>query len=156
LIFAVFFYAVAIIAANMLVAHFGPVITPVCAFFLIGFDLALRNWLALRMSAAAMLAMIVGTGLISYLINPASKMIAVASAIAFVAAALVDWWVFNTAPGSWMKRNFAGNSAGALVDSVIFPTLAFGALMPLVVLAQFVAKVAGGSVWGYFIKRFSK
>jgi hypothetical protein len=34
--------------------------------------------------------------------------------------------------------------AGAAVDSLLFPTLAFGVLMPGIVLAQFVAKIAGG------------
>jgi hypothetical protein len=45
------------------------------------------------------------------------------------------------------------NVAGAAVDSLIFPTLAFGALMPAIVLAQFAAKVAGGAVWAYLMSR---
>ena len=153
LIFAVLIYASAIILANLLVATFGPTVTPINAFFLIGLDLALRNWLSLRMTKTSMAAMILGTGVISYLINPASGMIAVASGVAFTLAALADWATFNTVAGHWMKRNLAGNSVGALVDSIVFPTLAFGSLMPLIVLAQFVAKVAGGSMWGYLISR---
>ena len=103
-----------------------------------------------------MFGMILGTGLISYLVNPASGMIAIASCIAFTFAALADWITFQTTAGSWFKRNFAGNSVGALIDSIIFPTIAFGGLMPAIVLAQFAAKVAGGTAWGYLINKSSK
>ena len=150
--FLIGLYAAAIIAANLLVAQFGPSITPVNAFFLIGLDLALRNYLALKMNRYQMAAMILGTGALSYAINPATGMIAIASGVAFTAAALADWATFNTVTGSWIKRNFAGNSVGALIDSVIFPTIAFGSLMPVIVLTQFAAKVAGGAMWGYLIK----
>lgn len=151
--FLIAIYAAAIIAANLLVAQFGPSITPINAFFLIGLDLALRNYLSFRMNKLQMAAMILGTGLLSYMVNPAAGMIAIASCVAFTASALADWATFNTVQGRWMKRNLAGNSVGALVDSIIFPTIAFGALMPAIVLAQFAAKVAGGTVWGYVISR---
>ena len=146
-------YASAIILANLLVATFGPSVTPINAFFLIGMDLALRNWLSFRMTKRSMAAMIAGTGVLSYLINPASGMIAVASGVAFTLAALADWATFNAVTGHWLKRNLAGNSVGALVDSVVFPTLAFGSLMPMIVVAQFVAKVTGGSVWGWMLSK---
>lgn len=149
-------YALAIITANLVVAKFGPVASIYNSFFLIGLDLALRNYLALKIDAKRMALLIVGTGTLSYWINPASGMIALASGAAFTSAALVDWVTFNTATGSWVKRNLAGNSAGALVDSVVFPTLAFGALMPEIVAMQFTAKVAGGITWGYLIHKSIK
>ena len=46
------------------------------------------------------------------------------------------------------------NVVGAAVDSLIFPTLAFGALMPAIVLMQFAAKVAGGAMWATLMNRF--
>lgn len=150
---AIAIYALAIIAANALAATFGPSVTPINSFFLIGLDLALRNLLSLRLDRLQMASMIVGTGVLSYLVNPASGMIAVASGVAFTLAALTDWAVFNTTTGAWLKRNLAGNSAGALVDSIVFPTIAFGGLMPAIVALQFAAKVAGGSLWGYVISR---
>jgi len=154
--FLIALYAAAIITANLLVAKFGPSITPINAFFLIGLDLALRNYLALKMNRYQMAAMILVTGALSYAINPATGMIAIASGIAFTVAALADWATFNTVTGNWMKRNFAGNSVGALIDSVVFPTIAFGSLMPAIVVAQFAAKVLGGTMWGYLItKKFS-
>jgi len=154
--FLIVIYASAIIAANLLVATFGPGVTPINAFFLIGLDLSLRNYLSFKLTKTQMFGMILGTGLISYLVNPASGMIAIASCIAFTFAALADWITFQTTAGSWFKRNFAGNSVGALIDSIIFPTIAFGGLMPAIVLAQFAAKVAGGTAWGYLINKSSK
>jgi hypothetical protein len=145
-------YAAAMVAANLIVAALGPWISPVNAFFLIGLDLALRDWLHVRLKAWQMLALIVCTGALTYLLNPAAGMIAVASTVAFTAAALVDWAVFARLPGSWLRRSNASNVAGAAVDSLIFPTLAFGALMPQIVLLQFAAKVAGGAVWSYLLR----
>jgi len=153
MLFLIAIYAFAIIAANLIVAYFGPIASIYNSFFLIGLDLALRNYLSCKLDKRQMLMMIVGTGLLSYLINPASGMIAIASCVAFVLASLVDWIVFNTATGNWFKRNFFGNSAGALIDSIVFPTIAFGGLMPAIVAAQFAAKVLGGTLWGYLIKK---
>lgn len=146
-------YVLALVIANLTVAHFGPSVTPINAFCLIGLDLALRNFISLRLSRGNMALMILGAGLISYAVNPASGMIAVASCVAFTLASLVDWLVFNTVRGAWLRRNFAGNSAGALIDSVVFPTLAFGALMPEIIVIQFVAKVLGGTFWGLLLNR---
>ena len=49
MIFALIAYAVAMTIANMLVATFGPSISPINAFLFIGFDLALRDWLQIRL-----------------------------------------------------------------------------------------------------------
>ena len=151
-IIAIVIYALAIIAANLLVLQFGPAVTPINAFFLIGLDLTLRNWLNLRMRPFAMGALILSTGLLTFAVNQAAQNIAIASAVAFTFASLADWLTFRSVAGSWMRRNLAGNSVGALVDSILFPTLAFGALMPAIVVAQFVAKVAGGAMWAYLLR----
>ena len=42
----------------------------------------------------------------------------------------------------------------AMADSTIFPTIAFGSFMPLIVLGQFAAKVSGGFIWAFIISRF--
>lgn len=147
LIFAVFLYAAAIVTANYLVFIFGPSVTPINAFVFIGFDLALRNWLNLQLTKWQMAAMIFGTGAISYLLNDTMQTIAIASAVAFTLASLVDWLVFNKIKGEWVKKANISNTAGAMVDSIAFPTIAFGVLMPEIVLLQFLAKVFGGFVW---------
>jgi queuosine precursor transporter len=153
LIFALLAYAAAMIAANLTVAAFGPVVTPVNAFFLIGLDLALRDWLHVRLKTWQMGALIVGTSGLTYLLNPAAQTIAVASAVSFAVAAAADWLVFVRMPGTWFKRSASSNVAGAAVDSLLFPTLAFGALMPQIVLMQFAAKVLGGTAWAWLLSR---
>lgn len=156
LLTAIAIYGSAMILANLSVAAFGPAISPVNAFVLIGLDLALRDWLHVRLKTWQMLALILATGLLTYLLNPAAGKIAIASACAFTAAAVVDWATFFKLKGSWLFRANGSNVAGAAVDSLIFPTLAFGALMPHIVAMQFVAKVAGGSIWAYILnKRFA-
>ena len=150
---AVLVYATAMILANLSVATFGPSVTPVNAFVLIGLDLTMRDWLHVRIKPWQMAALIALTGLLTYALSPAAGKIAVASACAFSAAALVDWATFTRLRGSWMYRANGSNVAGAAVDSLIFPTLAFGALMPQIVLAQFLAKIAGGAIWTWIFNR---
>ena len=152
---AVFVYAAAMTLANLSIATWGPWVSPVNAFVLIGLDLALRDWLHVRLRAWQMGALIACTGLLIYALNPAAGMIAVASACAFSAAALVDWATFTRLRGSWLFRANGSNVAGAAVDSLIFPTLAFGVLMPHIVALQFVAKVAGGALWSMSLSRAS-
>jgi uncharacterized PurR-regulated membrane protein YhhQ (DUF165 family) len=150
---AVFIYAAAMTMANLSVATWGPWVSPINAFVLIGLDLALRDWLHVRLRAWQMGALIACTGLLTYALNPAAGAIAVASACAFSAAALVDWATFTKLRGSWMFRANGSNVAGAAVDSIIFPTLAFGVLMPHIVALQFVAKVAGGAIWTFLLRK---
>ena len=153
---AILIYAAAMKLANLIVTAFGPEISPVNAFVLIGLDLALRDWLHVRLKAWQMGALIVATGALTYLLNPAAGMIAVASSAAFTAAAVVDWATFSRLRGSWLFRANGSNVAGAAVDSLIFPTLAFGALMPHIVALQFVAKIAGGAIWAALLSRTAR
>ena len=46
-----------------------------------------------------------------------------------------------------LLRVNGSNVIAALIDSLVFPTLAFGGLLPWIVLGQFAAKVGGGFVW---------
>jgi uncharacterized PurR-regulated membrane protein YhhQ (DUF165 family) len=156
LIIAIAAYAAAMTIANLSVATFGPSITPINAFVLIGLDLALRDWLHVRLKVWQMGSLIAFTGALTFILNPAAGQIAIASACAFTAAALVDWGTFTKLRGSWLFRANGSNVAGAAVDSLLFPTIAFGALMPHIVAMQFVAKVAGGAVWAWLLnKRFA-
>jgi len=146
-------YAAAMTLANLSVATFGPAISPINSFFLIGLDLALRDWLHVRLRVWQMGALIATTGALTYVLNPAAGQIAIASACAFTAAALVDWGTFARLRGSCMYRANGSNVVGAAVDSLLFPTIAFGALMPHIVAMQFVAKIAGGALWAWLLNR---
>jgi uncharacterized PurR-regulated membrane protein YhhQ (DUF165 family) len=54
----------------------------------------------------------------------------------------------------WMVRVNGSNTAGALVDSIVFPTIAFGGLMLEIVALQFIAKVSGGYIWSKILVKF--
>lgn len=155
-------YALAMTVANLTLAGaintWGPgsiaVVSPINAFFLIGLDLTLRDWLHVRLSRLQMLLLIAGTSALTYLLNPAAGHIAVASAAAFTAAALVDWSVFLQLRGrSWLFRSNASNAAGALTDSLVFPLLVTGKWLVPVILMQFLAKTAGGAFWAWVLSR---
>lgn len=156
LLIAIVVYAIAMTLANLSIAAFGPWVSPINAFVLIGLDLALRDWLHVRLKVWQMGSLIAFTGLLTFVLNPAAGQIAIASAVAFTAAAVVDWSVFARLRGSWMFRANGSNVAGAAIDSLIFPTLAFGVLMPHIVAMQFVAKVAGGAAWSIVLRFFNK
>lgn len=151
--FAILIYAAAMTLANLSVAMFGPSVTPINAFVLIGLDLALRDWLHVRLRQWQMLALISATGMLTYMLNPAAGMIAIASAASFTVAALADWGTFAKLKGSWLMRANGSNVVGAAVDSLVFPTIAFGALMPQIVLMQFAAKVIGGAAWAFVLQK---
>jgi uncharacterized PurR-regulated membrane protein YhhQ (DUF165 family) len=149
-------YAAAMTLANLSIATWGPWVSPINAFVLIGLDLALRDWLHTRLRMWQMGTLISVSGLITYALNPAASHIAVASAVAFTAAAVVDWSVFVRLPGTWLRRANGSNVVGAAVDSLIFPTIAFGVLMPHIVALQFAAKILGGAIWAWLINRWLK
>lgn len=151
-----FAYIAAVVAANITVAMFGPAVTPINAFIFIGLDLTLRNLLGVKWPPSKMLALIGFAGLVSYGMNPASGVIALASMCAFVGAAVADWLTFRVISGEWFRRCMGGVMVGAAVDSMLFPTIAFGAILPSIVAAQFVAKVLGGALWAGLIVRLQK
>lgn len=163
MMFACFVYGGALVGANLSIAAFGPWVSPINAFVLIGLDLTLRDRLHDAMSGRRgfwlrMAAIIVGSALVSYALNPAAGRIALASFVAFILAgaadALVYHWLRQTARGTdYMVRVNGSNIAGAAVDSLIFPTLAFGAIMPAIIALQFAAKVGGGYVWSLILRR---
>lgn len=153
---AIAIYALAMTAANLSISFFGPLVSPINSFLFIGLDLALRDWLHTKLKAHQMILLIVFSGLLTYILNPAAGMIAIGSAVSFTCAAVIDWYVFAKMTGSWIKRANGSNVAGALTDSIIFPTIAFGVLMPHIIALQFAAKVFGGAVWAYLINRFNK
>jgi uncharacterized PurR-regulated membrane protein YhhQ (DUF165 family) len=153
IVFAVLVYALAMTLANLSIVQFGPAVIPLNAFVLIGLDLALRDWLHVRIKAWQMGLLIAVSGCITYALNPSAAQIAVASAVAFMAAAVADWAVFARMGGSWIKRANASNVAGALVDSIVFPAMAFGGIDPKIVASMFIAKIAGGAIWTWLISR---
>lgn len=148
-------YIASLVAANLLVAFFGTWFSPINAFILIGLDLTLRDKIHDKWNGNPLKigGLIVVAGLISYLLNPASGQIAIASVVAFCLSMAVDSFVYQKlAHKPWQVRTTGSNVAGAAVDSITFPTIAFGGLMPEIVAMQFVCKVVGGFIWTKLIK----
>lgn len=148
-------YIAALVAANLLVSFIGPWFSVVNSFVLIGLDLTLRDklhdkWDGNPFKIGALIAV---AGAISYLLNPASGQIAIASVVAFCLSMVADSFVYQKLKDQpWEKRTTGSNLAGAAVDSITFPTIAFGGLMPEIVAMQFVSKVVGGFIWTKLIK----
>lgn len=157
--FLVALYLAAIVAANLTVAAFGPSVTIINAFLFIGLDITSRDSLHQAWEGKNLwlkMAALIATGsAISWLLNRNAGAIALASFVAFAASGIVDTITFYLLRNRawWVKVN-GSNIASAAVDSLIFPTLAFGTLLPFVVLGQFVAKVAGGAIWSLLLRFF--
>src|SRR5215475_5840464 len=83
-------YVGAMVAANLLV-WLSPWFSLIDSVLLIGLDLTLRDVLDERLTRAQLAAVILGGGAITWLANPAANHIAIASATAFILAALADW-----------------------------------------------------------------
>lgn len=147
-------YVGALCAANLLIYWIGPWWSVVNSFLLIGLDFVLRDHLHERLGIYRVTGLAALAGLISYAINPAGGSIAIASSVSFLLAALADGATYQSLIGKrWIIKSNASNAAGAAVDSLLFPVIAFGALMPHIVIGQFIAKVSGGAVWSMLLRR---
>lgn len=149
-------YLSAIVAANLLVAQFGPSVAILNAFLFIGLDLTARDKLHEAWRGRSLwpkMAALIATGsLLSWLINRDAGPIAVASFVAFAAAGAADALAYHLLRHRvWWQRVNGSNVLGALVDSLVFPYLAFGGWLPLIVVGQFAAKVAGGAIWSVLL-----
>lgn len=156
--FLVGLYIAAIVAANLLVAMFGPAVSIVNAFALIALDLTSRDRLheawAGRGLTWRMAALIAAGSAISYLLNRRAGPIALASLAAFGASATVDALVYHLLRRrSWLVRANGSNVLSAAIDSLVFPILAFG-WPPLwaIVIGQFIAKTIGGALWAALLR----
>lgn len=147
-------YVGAIVLANYTISIFGPVVSPINAFLLIGLDLSLRDSLHEKLGIGFVSLLTIIAGVVSYVLNPAAGMIAIASAVSFMLANLFDGATYHKLiKKPFMVKSNSSNAVGAGVDSIAFPTIAFGSLMPEIILMQFIAKLSGGFVWSLIINK---
>lgn len=144
-------YLVAAAAANLLVAGFGISSTPFVAFAAVGVALVTRDTLHDAWQGRAlvprMAALIAAGGALSWLLNPESGRVAVASVLAFVLGAAADGLAYHAARYQGRARRVTlSNIAGAVVDSLAFMLVAFGTV-GTATFNQTTAKIAGGAVW---------
>lgn len=150
-------YLLAIVLANLFVTWLGPASTIVNAFLFIGLDLTIRDRLHERWKDRLkrnMALLILAGSVLSFLVNHNALRVACASCIAFAASETVKsivYWAMRK--HSHIKKVNVANLPAAFVDSMLFPTIAFGSLIPWVIIGQFAAKVFGGYVWTLLIHR---
>jgi hypothetical protein len=152
--YAIAVYILAMVTANLLVWWLGPWFSPINAFLLIGLDLTLRDVMHDRLTRWQLLGVILAGGAITWAVNPSASHIAIASATAFTVSAATDWLAYTLLRSKpWLVRSNGSNVVGAAVDSIVFPTLAFGGFLPHITALQFIAKVCGGAVWSVLLRR---
>lgn len=154
-------YLAAIVAANLTAAVFGASAVIINAFLFIGLDLTARDKLHSAWSGNGLLwkmtALIASGSLLSYTLNRDAAQIAMASLVAFAVAAAVDTVAFHLLRNqSQLLRVNSSNVPSAFVDSLVFPTLAFGGFAWPLVIGQFAAKVAGGFFWSIVLRKTDK
>lgn len=157
----VIMYLVAIVLANLSIYWFGTTFVFINAFFFIGLDLVARDKLHERWKNdklfLKMLSLIFIGSAITILFSLGAWQIAIASFLAFLLAGITDTIFYQLLIKKHRMIKINGsNIPSALVDSFVFPTLAFGQLLPFVILGQFIAKVMGGLFWSLVITKFSK
>ena len=152
----VILYLSAIVLANLSVAQFGPSVAIINAFLFIGLDLTARDklhdaWKGKRLFLK-MASLIAAGSLLSWILNRNAGPIALASFVAFASAATVDALMYQALAKlpKWARIN-GSNIPAAAIDSLVFPTLAFGGILWPIVFGQFFAKVAGGFVWSLIL-----
>jgi len=159
--FYIILYLGSIVAANLVITYFGPSAAIVTAFVFIGLDLTVRDYLHESWQHKGLIwkmGLLIASGsLISWLLNRDSAPIAIASFLAFAAAGISDAVIYQLLKHrSRGQRVNGSNIVSSGVDSLVFPTVAFGALLPAIVLGQFAAKVFGGAIWFFVINFFRK
>lgn len=154
----VYMYLVAAVAANTAIAYFGPRALVVSAALFIGLNMTVRDKLHDRWQDnllwLRMLVLILSGSVLSYIASPDAGRIGIASMVAFICSEFADAFVYGRLRSKrWSVRVNASNTVGAAVDSLVFPTIAFASWLPAVVLLQFGAKVVGGFLWSWVLKR---
>lgn len=149
-------YLSAAVFANLTIATFGPSMAIVVGFLFVGLDLTSRDGLHEAWGGRGlwpkMFALIAAGSFLSWLLNKDAGPIALASLVAFAAAGVIDAIVYQFLHNSpWLVKVNGSNVFSAAADSLIFPTIAFGGFMPVIVIGQFAAKVAGGFIWAWII-----
>lgn len=153
-------YLFAIVAANLSVARYGVTGFYVASFVVIPLDLVARDIIHQRWQGRGLvwrLSVLVATGAaITYAVNQDAARIAIASGLAFAAAATVNAIIYQLLLSLGQpvlpRMNFS-NMLAALTDSSVFVALAFGFSWEIV-LAQTGIKTIGAILWSFALFKF--
>ena len=124
-------YLATIVAANWAVAHFGVIpvgfglLAPAGVYF-VSAALVLRDAVQYTLGKVpALAAMACGVALSALV---AGHQLALASGAAFAVSETVDFVLFTWIAPRWTRAVAAGGAVGAVADSVVFLSIAFGSL----------------------------
>lgn len=143
-------YLLSVILANVIATWTGPIGSVLVAALFIGLDMHARDVLHARWGLSLRLFTLIAVGGALSLPFGAWR-VALASCAAFIASSVVDAIAYSV-----LRKNRAhrSNLFSAPVDSVVFVGLAFGVkAIGVYALAQTVAKIGGGYVWGRILDR---
>ena len=144
-------YLATIVGANWAVHRFGVVpvgfglLAPAGVYF-VSAALVLRDATQYTLGKTwALAALAAGVGLSAWVAGP---QLAAASAAAFAVSELTDFALFTWVAPRWALAVLAGGAAGAVVDSVVFLSIAFGSLefLPGQVLGKLYGVIAAALV----------
>lgn len=144
-------YIATIVAANWTVKHYGVVsvgfgyLAPAGVYF-VALALVLRDYVQWALGKALMLAALAVGIAVSYAVS--TPALAEASALAFAFSELADFALFTWIAPRWSRAVLVGGLVGAVIDSAIFLSVAFGSLafMPGQVLGKAYGIVAASVV----------
>lgn len=154
-------YLIAIIAANLLTARYGPRMAYINAFLFIGLDLTARDKLHEAWGGRGLIwkmGLLIASGsFLSWIFNQDAGRVAAASFIAFACAGLADALIYQLLKGrDYLVKVNGSNVVSSAVDSLVFPTIAFGGFSVWVTLMQFTAKILGGFIWSLLLRQPNK
>lgn len=155
----IFFYVASNILANLTVSWYGQIALVFTALVFVPFDLTSRDLLHDRWSNSEgmkikMSALIFVSAILTYMVSRDAERVAVASATSFFLSGVCDTVVYQLlhSKSRQIKMN-SSNAASGLLDSILFPLIAFGAIDWRLSFFQWALKFTGGFFWTFFLAR---
>lgn len=149
-------YLLSIVLANLTVAKWGIGMAYFNAFVFISLDLTSRDKLHEAWHNKGLLwkmTLLIASGsFLSWLLNKDAGQIAVASFVAFACASVADTITYHFLREKHQLLKINGsNVVSSLVDSVVFPTIAFGGVNIMSTIILFLSKIVGGFFWSLLL-----
>ena len=157
---AIAVYILSIVCANVTLYYqvFGPWTIYINSFLYIGMDFTVRDtfsraWGHSIQGTAKIGGLILLGGLITFVgTYGATLSIVVGSVVAFVAANVADTIAYGVLP---KHKGVGSNMIASVVDSWVFPLLAFGIVTPTRFVALVLAKFLGSLFWYRCLRVFN-
>lgn len=151
---AIAVYILSIVCANVTLYYqvFGPWTIYINSFLYIGMDFTVRDTFSRAWGHSIGCLILLG-GLITFVgTYGATLSIVVGSVVAFVAANVADTIAYGVLP---KHKGVGSNMIASVVDSWVFPLLAFGIVTPTRFVALVLAKFLGSLFWYRCLRVFN-